>query len=304
MKRASFAAAGAVIALLAVVASSACGGDSDEPPQIQSAHGDAVRAAVLAAADRAGPGYTDDERDGRDAPSGAIAPDALPEALALQQASTGITVTGYGVASTEADSALLELYFGGYDIPVPVPGMEGDAPGGISFRSASAISEPDLQPVIDALVDAGVAREDIELIGGTYYDIYSSSATLRVTVRDINRIDTLVQAATGAAVELQEIYLQGTYVSYTVEDCAALMQAALEEAAADGRERGAALAQALGLNLGAVIAAADYGWSPYGGTPCGTGYAGPYPVGGVAYAESQPRQVQVYSAISVTFAFD
>lgn len=296
------------IALVTAIAFAACGAgddDDDEEPQIQSAHGDSVRSAVLSAADRIGAAAEDeDSRGGSAQPGFAQAPDLnVGPASALQQGTPGITVTGYGVATIEADSAFLELYFGGYYVEVPADDRDAvPGSGGVSYRSVSAISEADLQPVIDALIEAGVAREDIELLGGTYYDPYSSSATLRVTVRDLDRIGDLVDAAADGAGELQEIYLQGTYVSYTVEDCGALAQAALDEAVADARERGAALAQSLGVTLGEVNAAADYGWSPFGGTPCGVDYAVPVPMGGVAYAESQAPQVDFYATISVTFA--
>lgn len=293
------------IVLAAGIALSACGGGNDEgEPQIVAAHGDAVRSAVLSADRISAVAEDEDSRGGVVQPGFAeVAGMGGAPSVGLQQGTGGITVTGYGVASVEADSAFLELYFGGYYVEVPVD--EPDAvpgSGGISYRSVSAISEADLQPVIDALVDAGVAREDIELLGGTYYDPYSSSATLRVTVRDLDELPELVEAATDGASELPDIYLQGTYVSYTLEDCAALAQAALDEAVADARERGAALAQALSVTLGGVVAAADYGWSPFGGTPCGADYAAPVPIGGVAYAESQAPQVEFYATISVTFA--
>lgn len=269
-----------------------------------AAHGDAVRSAVLSADRISAAAEDEDSRGGAAQPAFAeLAGMGRAPSAAFQQGGGGIIVTGYGVASVEADSAFLELYFAGYYVEVPVD--EPDAvpgSGGISYRSASAISEADLQPVIDALVDAGVAREDIELLGGTYYDPYSSSATLRVTVRDLDDIGGLVDAATDGAGQLQDIYLQGTYVSYTVEDCAALAQAALDEAVADARERGAALAQSLSIGLGDVVAAADYGWSPFGGTPCGVDYAVPVPIGGIAYAENQAPQVDFYATISVTFA--
>jgi uncharacterized protein YggE len=286
-----------VVALLAAIGFIACGGGSDEPPQI-------VRAAVAGAAERLGDAAAGDQAPGdATVPGFGQAPNiSEASATALQQSANGITVTGYGVASVEADSAFLELYFGGYYVPVPATDDEAVPGGGVSYRSAIAISESDLQPVIDALVDAGAEREDIELLGGTYYDPYSNSGTLRVTMRNLDDIDSLVEAAAEGAGEVQDIYLQGTYVSYTVEDCAALAQTALNEAVTDARERGAALAQALDVNLGEVVAAGDYGWSPFGGTPCGTSYAGPVPIGGVAYAESQARQVQFYATISVTFA--
>jgi uncharacterized protein YggE len=296
----------AAIVVLPLLLAACGGGDDDDdgkPGEIQSAHGLSVRAAAGVGERLLDAATADEEQTGGDSAAppaeGAGFDTRDVSVVAQQQGPNGITVTGYGVASVEADSAFLELYFGGYAVPVPGTGADS---GGVEYRSEASIAEADLQPVIDALVDAGVAREDIELLGGTYYDYYSSNATLRVTVRNIDDLENLVAVAAEASAELVDIYLQGTYVSYTVADCAALAEAALTEAVADARERGAALAGALGVTLGEVVAATDYGWSPFGGTACGDGYASPVPMGGVAFAESQPRQVEFYASISVTFA--
>jgi hypothetical protein len=74
-------------------------------------------------------------------------------------------------------------------------------------------------------VGAGVSRDDIEFIGQSYYDTYYASATLRAEVGDIAIVDAVVQAAQGAAANLGDIYLNGTNVSYTVSDCAAMEKA-------------------------------------------------------------------------------
>ncbi|TMG01569.1 MAG: hypothetical protein E6I03_08010 [Chloroflexi bacterium] len=57
----------------------------------------------------------------------------------------------------------------------------------------------------------------------------------------------------------------------------------------------------LGVGVGAVAGASNYSY--FGGTPCDPGvYPGPYPLAGLAYAQGQPRQVQVIANISVTYA--
>jgi uncharacterized protein YggE len=101
---------------------------------------------------------------------------------------------------------------------------------------------------------------------------------------------------------LGDIQLSSTNVSYTVSDCTALEKEAMKAAVEDARERGAAFAETLGVGLGNVTGAAHYSYSPYGGSACGTGIVGPYPLGGAPYIESQSRVVQVFANISVTFA--
>jgi hypothetical protein len=61
-------------------------------------------------------------------------------------------------------------------------------------------------------------------------------------------------------------------------------------------------AEVLGVGLGGVTGASNYSYAPYGGTPCGSSTYGPYPLGGVAYAEGGTRTVEVFAQISVTYA--
>ena len=306
---------GLVALLLLAVASvaTACGGDDEQAAEIRTQRGLAVALAAQAgqsAQDRAsGEGDTNNGTGGAGQPASlypdATRGDAAAGAL-LQPASEGLTVTGYGMASADADSALLELYFSSSDAyprtePSDPSGGTGSS-GAADTPAASPISESDLQPVIDAITGQGVAREDIEYIGGSYYDPYYGSATLRVTVREIDRLTGVQQAATGAAAALTNVFLQGTYVSYTITNCDALEIAAMKAAVEDAAARGDALAEAVGVTRGAVTGATSYAYSPFGGTACTAGYVGPYPMGGVAYAEGQAREVQVYASVTVTYA--
>ncbi len=107
----------------------------------------------------------------------------------LQQTNNGITVQGFGSATADADSAIVEFYFsrngaaadtGTRQIAPGVIGSGGVAePAAPNIQEVSPITEADLQPVIDAIVAAGVAREDVQFIGQSYFDKFSSSASLR-----------------------------------------------------------------------------------------------------------------------------
>jgi uncharacterized protein YggE len=284
----------------------ACGGGGGTPtptPQIRSQSGLLVAAAVQAGQ------HAEDQlaAGGEKTAAGAAVPGAATPAAeaaapaAYAYGNEGLTVTGYGMAATDADSAIMELYFSTSAV-YPRESSSDSQSGSATTPAATGISEADLQPVIDALVNAGVARSDIEYIGGSYYDPYYASATLRVTVHDVSKLGDLVDAATSAAAGLTDVYLQSSYVSYTLSDCSALEQTALAAAVSDADARSTALASALNVTRGAIKGASNEAYWPYGGTACGGGYVGPYPVGGVAFAEGQSRQVTVYSTVSVTYA--
>jgi uncharacterized protein YggE len=303
------------IALLAAGAVACGGGDSGptKTPSVQSQSGLSV-AFALQAGQRAQDRSTS---SGSSSGQGAAAPglnttnDTASRSigsLSYSVSNDGLTVTGYGMASANADSAILELYFSTTSAyPRPATGSDGTSssgstPGSQTTPTTTGISEADLQPVIDALVAAGVDRSDIEYIGGSYYDPYYASATLRVTVKDIGKLGDLMKAASDSAAGLTNVYLQGNYVSYTISDCSALEGSAMAEAAKDADARSKALATAVSVTRGPIKGASSDAYSPFGGTACSGGYVGPYPVGGVTYSEGQPSQVQVYATVSVTYA--
>jgi uncharacterized protein YggE len=293
--------------LAALATATACDG-SDEQEE-----GNAIRTQKglsVAAASAAGARANDLARgDAADAPAGRGGIEGQPQVIAEGAATSlqGLTVSGYGAATADPDSAFVEFYFGGGSSTRP-GGVDG---GGVAPSSPAepetqaatlGISEADLQPVIDAIVAQGVAREDIEFLGSSYYDPIFSSATLRVHVRNLDRLGAVIQAATEASSRLSGIALQSTYVNYTLEDCAALERAALRAAKEDADARADALAEALGVSRGAALGAADYAYTPYGGTACGVPFAVPYPVGGIPYVESQAREVQLFATLTITYA--
>jgi uncharacterized protein YggE len=235
---------------------------------------------------------------------------------------TGITVQGYGMATADADSATVQFYFSSYNnimppgVPVPMPGANGSSgstpsdlkPTAPSPGAVSPITQADLQPVVNALTNAGVAAGDIQFSGQGYYDMYSSSATLTATIKSLSIVDSAVTAAQSAAANLgNNITLQSTNVSYTLQDCKPLESAAMKAAVADAGERAGLLADALSVKLGNVTGASDNSFSP-AGVPCSSSFIGPYPMPyGIAYDSiksggSSSSSVQVVAQISVTYA--
>jgi uncharacterized protein YggE len=337
----------ALVALVAILAV-ACGGDGGgEEAGIRTQKGLSV-AAIAAGAqvgeeadDLGGDGglpvgapapQADIGEESRNVLSPDIAPFPLPS---LQESQTGVTVQGYGSASVDADSAVLELFFGGefmddIEPPLPVPemgdvepeagetepGFEGSSsgsdvssdtvrlgdPGTRSFR-AQGITEADLQPIVDAIAAQGVSTANIEvMVEPSYGDrYYGGSATIRVTVDNVDALEGIMDAATDAASGLEDISFNWSSVSYTASDCAALEQAAMEAAVEDARERGQSFAGALGVGLGAVVGASHYSYSPFG-SPCDSDLGGSYGLEGISYAEGQSPEVQLVATVTITFA--
>jgi len=320
----------ALIVAVLVALAVACGGDAKDNGDetgIRTRQGLGV--AALAAG--AGAGRTAEGGDSqadtggaavpgapsKDAGVGFVAPDYFPYAP-LQQSQDGITVQGFGSAAVTADAAILEFYFGGKTGVEPAqrdssePGASGGGSGGSTGAEpqpelalqAQPITEADLQPVVDAIVAAGVSADDVEVIVTPYYGdpSYGGSATVRATVRNIDSVDAVVKAATDAAAGLGEISLQGTNVSYTVSDCAALERSAMEAAVADARDRATNFAGVLRVGLGDVAGASNYSSSLFGGSPCDSQFTGPVPLGGIAYAEGQTPDVQLFATVTITYA--
>lgn len=329
MKARYIAASLLAVALLAALA--ACGGgNDDEASGIRTQKGLAVAAISEGLAGNTTAGDESDTASGGGAAGGVGADRQAAPGFAttgldagvssdsaryggaplLQQGTDGITVQGYGSATAPADAAVVEFYFSSNG-PVTATSSGGAEPGFAGGAEPAApvpeqqeitqITEADLQPVIDAIVASGVSRDDIEFIGQPYFDKFYSSATLRSRVNDVGSVDAVVAAAQGAAAALPAIILNGTNVSYTVNDCTALEQAAMQAAVEDAGERAKVFGQALGVGVGSVTGASNYSY--FGGTPCDPGFnPGPYPLGGITYAQGQPREVQVIANISVTYA--
>jgi len=251
---------------------------------------------------------------------GSAAGVAAPQAVG--GGALGITVSGYGLATADPDTAVIDLYFSRYSyccdpIPLPQPlppttnsdgstgsGSSGVAPGE-PFPSGTVepITEADLQPVIDALVGAGVPRDDIEFVTQTYFDQYSASASIRATVTNLDNVQNALDAAQTAAANIQDTSMSSS-VTYTLEDCSAIERAALDAAVTDAGERGQRLADALSVSKGNVIGASDFSWSPSGST-CSSGGM-PYPIYydksvAASDAAAGANSVQVVAQISVTY---
>ena len=155
------------IAILLAVA--ACGG-GDSEPAIRTQKGLGVGLVAMAAGDNGESGGQQPGGGGASLPTSAPVPryggdradtggekGGFYPGAPLQQGQTGVTVYGYGYASADADSAILELYFGAYstkpvypETPTETGGGGADAGSAQSVRTGS-ITEAALQAVIDEI---------------------------------------------------------------------------------------------------------------------------------------------------------
>jgi uncharacterized protein YggE len=196
----------------------------------------------------------------------------MPLATA-QVASTsipGVSVTGQGRASAPAETATIAIMLGSGEYYKDPAMMEGQEP---ASPTPPASAQETVQPVIDALVAAGIPAADIEIITDPS-SLYSSSygapmmVTLRFTIADPTsaRIMELLVAATGAATDAG-LFVNMTSALYGVADCAMLERGAREDALADARDQAATQAELLDVSIGGVVASRDdvYGAMAYSG---------------------------------------
>lgn len=180
----------------------------------------------------------------------------------------GITVLGMGQVSVPAETATIVLMLGS-GAYYKDPAMMEEQPAATPASSPEVMTEP----VIAALVAAGVPETDIELISNPFtgdYGPYGGPAlvTLVFTLQDpdAEQISTILMAGIDAATA-GGMYVNMTSALYGVADCATLEREARAAAIADARDKATVQAELLDVSLGDVVASRDdvYGAVTYGG---------------------------------------
>jgi len=202
-----------------------------------------------------------------------------------------ITVSGFGTAYGEPDLAYIEL---GVEI------VEADL--GQAFTSTADT----MNAVIEALVELGIAREDLQTTGVNIFpeDRYSQDGmtstrvyrvrnTVRVTVRDIAQVESVI--STGVDAGANTIY----NLSFGIEDSAALEQEARVQAVENARQRAEQLAAALGLTVGEPIIISE---TLNQGIPFAYGMGGGGGVMEMAVQPVSPGQLSVGVQVQITFS--
>jgi uncharacterized protein len=197
----------------------------------------------------------------------------------------GITVTGVGRVNTVPDEAEFSL---------------GVTTKGRSAREALSANSQRMRTLIDALKAAGVAERDIQtrdVSVGSGYDSngrsndFVASNTVSVLIRDLDRAGAVLDAATRAGAN--NVYGP----SLTRSNREGLEAKALEDAVANARKRAETLAEAAGVELGAVIAITETAPEVYGGP-----FRAALDASSSAPIEKGTQEIQ--ASVTVTFAIE
>jgi uncharacterized protein YggE len=256
---------------------------------------------------------------------------------------SGIVATGFGQASAPASSAEVQLIvsrdpsgmYGMYGVVETVPPdsgtvtVEGSPVAGEGESGATSdpmmtdpamvmpapLTEADLAPIVDAVVAAGVAEAEITVLAPSTFSSFTGpggpqTADIRFSVADpaVEDLTALAQSAQQAALDAG-LSLMHVGVTYLGDDCATLQQQARTAAVADAQARAEGLAEALGVELGELIQAADGSifYGPYGGDPTrcvsqlfsDTGYG---PGVDPPFDPTHPAEVVIVANVTLTFA--
>jgi uncharacterized protein YggE len=203
-----------------------------------------------------------------------------------------ISVTGYGEAFGAPDVAYLQL---------------GVSASSEEIGEVVTSVNQTLDAISVAMLQVGVAQEDLQTAnfslwaderyddnGSTGERYYRADNTLRVIIRDVNNIETVIEA--GLAAGATNIY----GLTFGIDDATELEQAARLNAIADAQDRAAKLAAALGLGVGAPISVSETdGGGVYAVSEVAM-YSGSGLGGGGAVVEE--GQLSVSVQVSITFA--
>jgi uncharacterized protein YggE len=239
-----------------------------------------------------------------------------------------LMVVGQGEASAPADRAEVEFSFTNYDpYASPEGGLllfnSGSTSNGSTSNGATeapslrtqaspipSFTEAQLQPVVDALVAAGISSELIEVAitpgsPNVYpYTTDRGSVSFDLSNPSREQINQAVDAVNEAIADSQSIFLQNLSVRYSLNDCTALEQDVYLAAISNARSRATALASAMGVELAEVPSVAESPFNfllPACGSADGAGFYNPFAFGASLYDPEAPAEVQVRRDIFVTF---
>jgi uncharacterized protein len=218
-------------------------------------------------------------------------PVAAQDTLVTDGSVPSVSVSGVGQAFGSPDVAYVEM---GVDI------VNSDVSAAVTEANAA------MESLTAAIAGAGVAEEDIRTtnfnVWSDFFDpqtgaqtterIYHVQNMVRVTVRDVDQVSTIIDA--GLSAGANSIF----GLNFGIDDTTELEQEARLEAIENARDRAQKLADAMGVTLGDPIVIAE----TFGGgvgpvfdvAQAGFGGAGGPPING--------GQLSITTQINVTFA--
>lgn len=263
----------------------------------------------------------------------AVAMVAAPTVAARQPIPSGepaLTVSGSGEAVAPADRAEVQLLISREPAEFSRTSMESQ--GGSSGSSSTSgvlravsegtpvggddgLNEATLAPILDALAEKGIARDEVELqLSPLAVEPFGSRAgsarfDFEVERPDPDAIGALIQAASDAAAGTGFV-VEVAGVRYEVTDCAPLEEEAQREALANAQAAAVRLAGLLDVELGEVVAANSYRSSGPDDEACGDRGGSYYDSGfgglGVElppFEPARPAEVTYQTELTVSYAF-
>jgi uncharacterized protein YggE len=158
----------------------------------------------------------------------------------------GITVIGSGEIEVKPDTALVRLTVG-----------TGSAFQG-SDGNVELIDEEDLEPVVNALADAGAPKDDIYV--NTFAGSFGSNEGAAVIILKWPRpqdVKEILSTAQRSVRKETNYNLQAIAVAFMREDCDGPEEKAMRDALADARKRAERLAALSDAKLGRLIAVSE-----------------------------------------------
>lgn len=225
----------------------------------------------------------------------------------------GITVFGLGLASAPADSSTIQITVSSNNYAPPMGTRPGATPG--------AEEREAVQPIVDSLLDTGLAEADITVtvppfLGNSFSGPFGpASALIELTLDDptSESIEEIINAASVGGGE-SGLVIGGVNVVHHVQDCNELRREAQQAAFNDATEQASIEAEIVGVTLGDVVAVRDVMYGPgLNADPflvytdddsCSFSTSNVYGAyGPVPYDVASEPLVTVYATTEVTFEF-
>jgi uncharacterized protein YggE len=213
----------------------------------------------------------------------------------------GITVIGSGEVEVKPDTALVRLTVGS---------GSGGAFSGTGAPSAELVDEDALDPIVDALVDAGAPRDEIYVdpFGGSGFGPDETAAVITVEWPKPKDVRELLAAAQHALdKEKSGLSLENVAVAFMREDCDDADADAANAALADARKRAERIAALSQAKVGKLIAVSEATSASYLSAvtqqQCGVNGIAPGLLG-YAGGTSTADKMTLNKTLEVTFALE
>jgi uncharacterized protein YggE len=207
----------------------------------------------------------------------------------------GITVLGVSEVEVKPDVAVVRL-------------AVGSGSGFSDGDSVQLVDEKELDPVVDALVAAGVDEDEVYVnsFSGGSYGPGDSAALITFEWSRPTEVKSALSVAQDAVRKKTDLNLESVSVSFVRESCDGPDAEGTEAALADARERAEKVATLSGVKLGDLIAVSEApagGYLAYAPQRCGVGNLTSGLLNYLGSAETA-EEITLTTALEVTFALE